>query len=248
MLERWHRPFCAGTPSAQFACFFSGVASGRRHISGCGWQAMPIFEQATTPLSRWQMTQRSVHTAQPGKPDCVEPPEPTRGNGAGPSSSAAAGGIAGGGVAAGGPSDGGGAAGGASEGIVPAAGGPADGVPALGDAAGVPEDAGTGASAAAATRSATATTSAATARPTVMHAGMWVHEPRCIVAPPGRLSAEASAGTVIGRGKDASPHRAPRQRRTSAPARPCPAAPLAGRDVARPRPTVLAARRRWPKW
>ena len=33
-----------------------------------------------TPLSRWQMTQRSVHTAQPGMPDCVDAPAGACGN------------------------------------------------------------------------------------------------------------------------------------------------------------------------
>jgi hypothetical protein len=58
---------------------------------------MPMFEQAMTPLSRWQMTQRSVHTAQPSMPDCVAPPALGRGTGkgTGPSSSVVAGGVPG---------------------------------------------------------------------------------------------------------------------------------------------------------
>ena len=33
-----------------------------------------MLEQAIIPLSRWQTTQRSVHTAHPGIPDCMEAP------------------------------------------------------------------------------------------------------------------------------------------------------------------------------
>jgi hypothetical protein len=41
---------------------------------------MPMLEQAMTPPPRWQTTQRSVHTAQPGMPDCVDAPAGPCGN------------------------------------------------------------------------------------------------------------------------------------------------------------------------
>jgi hypothetical protein len=187
---------CRRVGGGQFACFFSGGVSGRRHISGCGWQAMPMFEQATTPESRWQMTQRSVHTAQPAMPDCVEPPALGRGvgSGTGPSSSAAAGGGVAGDDASDDAAAGGAAAGGGA--------GVSEGVAAPGDCADVHPE-GAGASAAAADSTATAAPSAnATARATVTRAivmragvvcagvvcagvlrdgvlrdGAWVHEP-----------------------------------------------------------------------
>jgi hypothetical protein len=82
-----------------FSGFLPSAASGRTQSIACGWQAMPMLEQATTPPSRWQMMQRSVHTAQPGMPDCVEVPTPPGGRGAGESSSGVAGGVGGGSAA-----------------------------------------------------------------------------------------------------------------------------------------------------
>jgi hypothetical protein len=189
----------------QFAGFFSGAASGRRHVNGCGWQAMPMLEQAMTPLSRWQTMQRSVHTAQPGMPDCVDPPAPGCGNGAGPSSSVATGGgvegaAAEGNTAGGAPVDD--ASGGAAE------GGDAAGADAGGDgpAGGDAEDG--GASAAGACNAATPTRANAATR-LVMRAGAWVEEPRSIVSSSGARACplrpmRASEWTVIGRRKDAS--------------------------------------------
>ena len=197
---------CRRVGGGQFACFFSGGVSGRRHISGCGSQAMPMFEQATTPELRWQMTQRSVHTAQPAMPDCVELPALGRGNGngTGPSSSVAAGGGVAGDDAAGGAASGGAASDDAAAGGAAAGGGAgvSEGVAAPGDCADVRPE-GAGASAAAADFTATAAPSAnATARATVTRAivmragvvcfgvvcagvlrdgvlrdGAWVHEP-----------------------------------------------------------------------
>src|ERR1700730_13551998 len=51
----------------QFPCFFSSGGSARTHSTAWGWQAMPMFEHEILPASRWHMTQRSVHTAQPGR-------------------------------------------------------------------------------------------------------------------------------------------------------------------------------------
>jgi hypothetical protein len=198
-----------------------------------------------TPASRWQMTQRSVHTAQPGRPDCVEPPAPGCGRGAGPSSSVAAGGEGGAADA----SEGDGA--GASDGGATA--GASDGVEARGDAAGAAagddaDDVGEGASAAAAARGAVTVPKANTAvRPTAMpiamRTGAWGDEPRNM-ASPGRLPAAADMD-VRTDGKHA------RQRRkcTQGEER-CPASPS---DAPVPEAcwrtrTVLAARRRCPKW
>src|SRR5262249_6766836 len=50
----------------QFPRFFSSAGSARTHSTALGWQAMPIFEQLICPASRWQVTQRSVHSAHPG--------------------------------------------------------------------------------------------------------------------------------------------------------------------------------------
>ena len=51
---------------------------------------MPILEQEMTPASRWQMTQRSVHTAQPGRPDWIEALDACVGSGAGGATGASA--------------------------------------------------------------------------------------------------------------------------------------------------------------
>jgi hypothetical protein len=50
----------------QFCCFFSSAGSLRTHSTPWGWQATPIFEHVIFPASRRQVTQRSVHAAQPG--------------------------------------------------------------------------------------------------------------------------------------------------------------------------------------
>jgi hypothetical protein len=199
-----------GAAGVQFGGLFSGVASGRRHISGSGWQAMPMLEQATTPESRWQMTQRSVHTAQPATPDCVDPPALGRGNGSGtgPSSSMVGGGAAGGGAAG---AAAGASAGGASVEGAPfgdgafgdgafgggafgggAFGGGAFGGGAFGDgvsgdvaAAGDADEVVPGGSAAAAFIAPAAPSANATARLTVRRAGARVHEPPSIVFLPG---------------------------------------------------------------
>jgi hypothetical protein len=134
-----------------------------------------------TPPSRWQMTQRSVHTTQPGRPDWVEPPAPGFGRGAGPSSSVEGDGAAGGEGGAAGTSAGDGAVGGAPDGNASEGDCAAGGVAVGADAAGDAEDAGAGASAA---RAIAVPRQSATARPTVMCAGAWVHEPRGIVASP----------------------------------------------------------------
>src|SRR5262249_50347207 len=51
----------------QFPCFFSSTGSLRTHSTAWGWQAIPMFEHEILPSSRWHTTQRSVHTAQPGR-------------------------------------------------------------------------------------------------------------------------------------------------------------------------------------
>jgi hypothetical protein len=50
----------------QLPGFFSSTGSLRTHSTTWGWQAIPMFEQAIFPPSRWQVTQRSVHAAHPG--------------------------------------------------------------------------------------------------------------------------------------------------------------------------------------
>jgi hypothetical protein len=150
---------------------------------GWGWQAMPMLEQAMIPLSRWQMTQRSVHTAQPARPDWVEPPAPAVVRGAGPSSSVAAGdeGAEGGAAAGGGRLGGGASAGASAGGGAAAVGGAVDGAVVDGAAAaGCPA----GGSAAAASSTKAPASANATARPTVMRVQAWVHEPRSIVLLP----------------------------------------------------------------
>jgi len=42
------------------------LGSARTHSTAWGWQATPIFEHVIFPASRWQVTQRSVHSAHPG--------------------------------------------------------------------------------------------------------------------------------------------------------------------------------------
>jgi hypothetical protein len=49
----------------QFPRFFSSAGSARMHSTAWGWQAAPILEHAIFPASRWQVTQRSVHSAHP---------------------------------------------------------------------------------------------------------------------------------------------------------------------------------------
>jgi hypothetical protein len=49
----------------QFPRFFSSAGSVRTHSTAWGWQATPIFEHVIFPASRWQVTQRSVHSAHP---------------------------------------------------------------------------------------------------------------------------------------------------------------------------------------
>ena len=185
--------------------FFSGATSGRRHTIGWGWQAMPMLEQAMTPLSRWQMTQRSVHTAQPAKPDCIEPPVPAVVRGAGPSSSVAVGDDedAGGG----GLGDEVSAGDGASAGDDAAGGGAADGVVTGGCPAG----------ACASAASSANDPPSANARPAITRAQAWVHEQRRIVFLP---RPPATAGCPDGR--RARQRRKPAQAATSAmTGRPC---------------------------
>jgi hypothetical protein len=137
------------------------------------------------------MTQWSVHTAQPAMPDCVEPPVPACTRGAGPSSSVGGAGRC---------SEGAGTCGGAACGGATSAD---DGAP-DGDAA---DGCSAGGGASAAASSATDAASAnATARPTIMRAGAWVHEPRSIVFLPGAPAGCSAApeSTVNGRDKDAS--------------------------------------------
>src|SRR5215831_236997 len=67
----WGRPFsasvaCATTCNRQLLCFLSSAGWLRTHSIAWGWQAMPIFEHVIFPASRWQVTQRSVHSAHPG--------------------------------------------------------------------------------------------------------------------------------------------------------------------------------------
>src|SRR5215470_17962633 len=50
----------------QFPRFFSSAGSARTHSTALGWQAMPILEHVIPPASRWQVTQRSVHSTHPG--------------------------------------------------------------------------------------------------------------------------------------------------------------------------------------
>jgi hypothetical protein len=52
--------------SRQFPCLFSCAGSLRRHSTAWAWQAIPILEHMVFPLSRRQVTQRSVHSAHPG--------------------------------------------------------------------------------------------------------------------------------------------------------------------------------------
>jgi len=49
----------------QFPRFFSSAGSARMHSTAWGWQAAPILEHVIFPASRWQVTQRSVHSAHP---------------------------------------------------------------------------------------------------------------------------------------------------------------------------------------
>jgi hypothetical protein len=154
-----------------------------------------MLEQATTPESRWQMTQRSVHTAQPATPDCVDPPTLGRGNGSGtgPSSSMVGGGAEGGGVegAAAGASVRGASFDGASFDGAPLGGAPfgdgafGDGVSGGVAAAGDPDEVVPGASAAAAFIAPAAPSANTTARLTVRRASARVHEPPSIVFLPG---------------------------------------------------------------
>jgi hypothetical protein len=51
--------------ACQFPRFFSSAGSARKHSTAWGWQAAPILEHAIFPASRWQVTQRSVHSAHP---------------------------------------------------------------------------------------------------------------------------------------------------------------------------------------